>query len=564
MNCEIKTYRFKYLVPFKYYSPRIYDDPYRILTNRLTALCKSADAVWKPSSAVLRAEQDVYRYILESFGGSFATASDNYTCSIWKYSLHSGKKIRYFNTKQENKVKYIDFIINRLDLFIFRNHIGILCYEITLLSQVNDLSDILEFQNSIKEFSYKDKSVRILVPVLKCSISSQHIQDTPSKMLNPLKLINQDNKTIWVDRSYLQEICDNPKVLSESEIIVNQRIKNVNSQRIVIYDSFNIGLWIDSILQDVFNLETISYSYFAHRKYEGVLCIPDKALLYSYLFIKDQLSEEDTTIFASAYCLANGYSDRYPVPDNIISEIFAPFKGTTWYASRQGCCCIVQSNKNVNFYETIFKSKVVNDYFYLYVLLLNHIYGLTYYAEMITKDLSADVFNYTRPNDEMQKKLSFLNAEVNLFLMKCTYVSVSSLQHQNDYYDYIKKQLGIEGDVLSVKDSLERLTVLQDSLIKQSDERNELLYNKNRDKKDRMLNLSLALLALLTVVSAIADAKTLFWDHNAVNALQHLCKHPFFAISLLLIIVVGMIVLGSILSTIYGIFDEHKNYDSSD
>lgn len=547
MYATIGSHRLRYLVPFKHYSSISASSSYVTLINHLKKNEISTTPMWKSSSATLKAEQDVYSYVLDSLSDSKIKYSENSICSIWKYNNNNGRYLRYVNTAQETNI-VIDFVINKTELFLFKNHIGFICYEIVLLSQGIALDDFFIFQNNIKEYSYKNKGIRILSPESKHSISRDKIFDTSKNMMKPVKLINQHNKVKWIECADLSFAYGNDNLSSLKEIIINQKTKDEKKDYITIYREYNIGTWIASLIQELNDVDdNLFIDYFTKRQYSATVPIPDKAILYAFLS-KEYSEDSRKNNYDEAFYLANGYASTYDIPDNLETNCFVPFQGTTWYASRQGCGCIVtSSSRELNFHKSVFKAKVVNDYFFLFLILINQMYALTYYSELISQELSSNIDDYMRANEEIKSKLLEVLTDINVFLMKCVHTSVSSLQHQNEYYEYIKRQLDIDGGVKSLKIGIDGLSSLQDSLIQQSNERREKREEEVRIRSDRLLTLSLACLALLTVISAVSDAKTLLWDSDPIAAFHYVTIHPIFLFTLILIMLIATMVVISII-----------------
>lgn len=558
MTSTIGSHRLRYIVPFKHYSSSPTNSSYATLINYLKKNENNSNPIWKSSSAMLKAEQDVYPYILDSLSDSKKMHSENCICSIWKYLNRNEKYLRYVSTVQENNI-VIDFVINKTELFLFKNHIGFICYEIVLLTQGITLHDFLIFQKNIKEYSYKNKGVKILCPDSKHSISRDKICDTSKNMIKPIKLITQHNKVEWIECADLSFANNNDNQASVKEIIVNKKAKDGKRDTITFYREYNIGKWIASLIQELNGVDdNLFIDYFTQRQCSDTVPIPDKAILYAFLS-KEYSEDNRKNNYDEAFFLANGYTSTYDIPDNLERSCFVPFQGTTWYASRQGCGCIVTSNsKELNFYKSVFKAKVVNDYFFLFLILMNQMYALTYYSEIISRELSSNIDDYTRANEEIKTKLLKVLTEINVFLMKCVHTSVSSLQHQNDYYEYIKQQLNIEGGVNTLRIGIDGLSSLQDSLIQQSNERREKREEEGRIRSDRLLTLSLACLALLTVISAVSDAKTLLWDSDPVVSFHYITIHPFFLFTLILIMLIAAMVVLSIIIILYEMVKNKK------
>lgn len=298
------------------------------------------------------------------------------------------------------------------------------------------------------------------------------------------------------------------------------------------YDVFCMGKWLAQIL----DTDTLGIKFWTERKSEideksGVVCIPDKALLFQYLFIGEAEKQERMNL---AFRIANGYDTKYNSPSNLEGEIYEPFGNTCFYTSKTGTAYIVSNNEsNATFFEDNFKGKYIRDYFFIYVLLLYQTYSSAHYSRLLTK-LPADVKSI-ESNSKYIKLLELLDSQINLFLVKSVYESVSNIQHQNGAYIYGKKALRIEEDMKSLTVGLEALRRIEVERQKKINEDNRIQLEKREqvareelerkekaeqeliDKKDRALNKGLVIFGFLVVISAAIDALNLvdwFRDHT--------------------------------------------------
>lgn len=272
------------------------------------------------------------------------------------------------------------------------------------------------------------------------------------------------------------------------------------------YEVFCMGKWIER----VFDASELGLKFWAERKTEldggEQISIPDKALLFQYMFID---TAEDQERMDLAFRVANGYDEKYNSPSTLRNEIYEPFGNTCFYTSKTGMAYIVSDNEsNATFFEDNFRGKYVRDYFFIYVLLLYQTYSCAHYSRLLTK-LPAEV--KAIENDKKYiEQLDSLHSQINLFLVKSTYESVSNIQHQNGTYIYGKEALRIEGDMRSLTVGLEALRVIEV-------ERQKAIDDDLIDQKDRTLNRGLVIFGFLVVFSAAIDAFSLvdwFKEHN--------------------------------------------------
>lgn len=314
------------------------------------------------------------------------------------------------------------------------------------------------------------------------------------------------------------------------------------------YDIFCMGKWLVHVL----DTDTLGIKFWAERKSEtsenaGHVYIPDKALLFQYLFISEAENRERINL---AFRTANGYDAKFNAPAGLGGEIYEPFGNTCFYTSKSGTAYVV-SNKESNaaFFEDNFKGKYIRDYFFIYVLLLYQTYSSAHYSKMLTK-LPAEV-RAIESDEKYLKMLELLDSQINLFLVKSVYESVSNIQHQNGAYIYGKKVLRIEEDMKSLTIGLEALRGIEVEKRKKIDETNRIEIEKREqiarreleqkekadreaferkekaeqeliDKKDRALNKGIAIFGLLVVISVTIDALNLVdWFEGHSMGIAH-------------------------------------------
>lgn len=347
---------------------------------------------------------------------------------------------------------------------------------------------------------------------------------------------------IWYDVMLM-----NPegKPVNNTNIIVNfhNRFKELNlhsnTRRIIQIsdvqsEPFMMGQWINQILLRNFGCVRF-YPGRLHCKDTATQeMVPDKAVLFNYYII---YHKEDMQLQKKlSMRLSSGYNTKYKVSTLDDSRLFMPFENVYWNICKEGCGCCVSTEGYDSFFEEIFPNKVLNDYFTLYLLLLYQSYSLLIYAERIETDFSADSQHYLN-NKEYSNIQAFL-AEMNTFMLKSTHVSVSHIQHQNDFYNYGMKELRIYEDIKSVMSGADTLGEMQ-----------KLVENHEKEDRDSKLNTALALLAIWTLFSAITDGLA-FVDWIFFN--KKLLSNPFYCfVSILIgviIFTIGIIALSRVIT----------------
>ncbi len=261
----------------------------------------------------------------------------------------------------------------------------------------------------------------------------------------------------------------------------------------VVCEPFCMGNWLAKLMC----AEELGIRFWAERETNEVdrkIRIPDKALLFQYAFI-DKVTDYPIDDFI--FRIANGYDEKYNAPNNIDDKIYRPFGNINYYFSKSGMSCVVANmDSNESFFGSQFREKYTRDYFFIYMLLLYQSYSCAHYSRLLTK-LPADESAFNK-KAEYVEKLESLNEQINLFLVKSVFESVSNVHHQNDVYRYGKKELCIEEDIQSLTVGLEALKDME------------------RDKRDRKVDSALVIFGFMVVISAWIDGLNLVdWFINS-------------------------------------------------
>ena len=142
------------------------------------------------------------------------------------------------------------------------------------------------------------------------------------------------------------------------------------------------------------------------------------------------------------------------------------------------------------------------------------------------------------------------SAEINIFLVKSVYSSVSHISHQNDFYEYLLRRLRIRENIEGLTIGLESLEKLQEARERERIQRIESLENEEQELSDDRLNIGLGLISNLALVSAIADG---YGAADALVKLFHLpeCMRVWISVILLiLVVIIAVIAISSIVPSI--------------
>lgn len=282
----------------------------------------------------------------------------------------------------------------------------------------------------------------------------------------------------WYEIGYFKAIDDTDDSLSSPDelVLFNSKFKELNygsyTKTFKCKDnpeSFTVGNWAAKVIMDAVG----DVSFFASRTNtiykqdpdNNPLYVPDKALIYNYSAFEDMDMDSLSTY---AYHLTKGYRKSYRVPEDVERKMVFPFGNVLWYACNEGCgYFVIAEDDNRNFFRKGMAVNFMSDYFLLYILALNNRYSLIRFAERIGNELPSDAAAYLtvginsdaniNKNREkkdlydLEQKVTRLVTEIDVFITKNVRASVSYVEHQSDFYNYLTK-------VFRVKESIEGLT----------------------------------------------------------------------------------------------------------
>jgi hypothetical protein len=420
-------------------------------------------------------EQDLYDYIVDEFSAPEPFGDIEKAGCYWNYVSFKEEpfSFRYVNSNKYDEDAALDISISDMGLYLFRSGIGFLWYEVKFDSQKLENSvNLITFQNQFKELNHRPGH-------------------------------------LWVDAS---------------------RLSAPSDMGIAGYCPFMLGNWVAE------RLEFLGASFQAQRKnaYAGVLAefchknkdelykimpeyCPDKALIFTYAaFEQSEGWEAEADVKKTAYYLSRGYKESYEIGEELAKQIYMPFSNVVWSASKEGCGYFAWAGEdNRRFFSGNFYEKVMNDFFLMYIRAIYQSFSLMKYAVYTSQFLPNDSKLYTIVSEDsrdLSEKISEICTKINLFLVKSVATSVSHVQPQNDFYNYVCMRLRIKEDVKSVTAGMAGLNELQKEAVRQKqeelarEERAERLAEEKRQREaGNRFQIGLGLLTVLATLSAIAD-----------------------------------------------------------
>ena len=155
-------------------------------------------------------------------------------------------------------------------------------------------------------------------------------------------------------------------------------------------------------------------------------------------------------------------------------------------------------------------SKVMTDYFLLYILLLHQDHALIRYASEIEGSLPADSGHFSSHKTSYISTMEEILATINTFLAKNIYTSVSYIDHQNEFYLYGARKLRIRENAESLSLGMDALAEMQQIQEDHKDDARNEMNERNERLSEMKMNIFLAVFSLMTVFSATTDMSSLF------------------------------------------------------
>lgn len=503
MITEIKQQKLRYIVPFAV------DWKGQSFEEFCKTLVKPEGGTWcyEPPK---EGEQDIYGLFQDALRQD-RPGHENIGVSL-VYCKKEEKSILSLNYLRGEQLPEWRLGMTEAGMYLFRTGIGLFWYELDWEEKPEDDSaeELILFQNRVKE-------------------------------LNRAQFPYYDVKNpVWGEDGRLQ-----PNYVAEIILENGDFDFGVGAD-----GSDTLGRWITKLL----SFPGCEAKFYPDRAYckDKELRVPDKALLFTYL-LADAESGADMT--EAAYYLASGYNRSYEPATDIAESMYRPFAGADWYVTREGCGYFVKNRPESEYFFTNFMPrKLANDYFTLYITLLYQTYTLLHFANRIEREMSADYHTYKEPTEQVADRLESFEAEINVFLMKSVYASVSHIQHQNGFYEYATKQLRIREDVESLTMGLRFL-----------DEFQQQRKSKKEAEQEEKLSNALGVLSLLTILSAfmdgfsLVDQMTLYFRGTGWTPVDYVTHIGVF----LLVLIISFFAVKSVSKAIIHMLKHQKGKKSS-
>lgn len=297
------------------------------------------------------------------------------------------------------------------------------------------------------------------------------------------------------------------KELGRKDTCFEEFVPKTSYDGVDTYKPFCPGEWISELLSRFY-----SNCHFFNAVGRN-LDRPDTALIFNYAVLDGELEED---LSRTACVLANGYTDRYRLHPSAFSDIVNPFENTCWYASKGGCGYFAANASPNGFFENALSTRIRIDYFFMYILALYQSYSLLNYLRRMSSEHSADPNKYLHLSEE-GTSLGHFVAEINTFLMKGMYSSVSYIHHQNEFFEYLQKRLNIKDNIESISLGIDALVNLQRLQKDKYDALRKEAESERSAAREKRVNGALAIISLLSVFSAVNDLE--YFINNCIAVL---------------------------------------------
>ena len=541
INYQVSATLLRYIVPFTYEGD--FDEACAKIDREGAEACAKTDredsdlaAAGKPSDrgwirytpSMVRGESDLYAYIREEFmfdnpdaapasGAQLMPLSDKKSGAQWihrkmgkrtplaqlvllpNYKINSGKGGKNPQVTPEEWDEYYEKAVHidltEMGIYLFRNGLGFVWYELDPGPIAS--SRLIGMQKHIKELNLASK-----ISLLK--IEKQPVGEG---MVVGKKVIHNNG-----EKYYGKDIYLTPFFMGKM-LVDTMRFLGVTflTERKATYPTM---LKMAKRFVEAFPYDKKEYSaQTLERAAQDYPTFPDKAVLFSYgyMYNPEDLGEEMERCALSFY-LTKGYLAGYSCPADIAEKMVKPFRNAIWFASSEGASYFNWgTDAKPEFYTGGIMPKIKNDYFPLFIKALYQSYSLFLFGRKIQEEIPAQ--DIERMSDEDYERIAKRYEEINLFLTKSMATSVSHIDHQSEFYNFLKERLRIAEDARSIGSGLDALDALQ----KEERHRKEVLRlaevsrlekekEEEEKQRDNAVQRVLEIISMLAIASALIDS----------------------------------------------------------
>jgi hypothetical protein len=500
----------KFIIPFAYDNAKCYKKTVTDVINNSTG------AEWQYSS-LIGSDHEFYEHISNLIGTITAPCeADGLTsgrvgaigdCLEIK-QLSSGipfldKRVRI--EIRENKKIIGTFCFNKIQMVLFQTNIGFLILDADYpkgitLDQMTRMNFILKgIKNRKIEYRYlKDQEL---------TLDASDICDVPFEGDSGIA-VEYNRSVKYIERSKISFSED----YAGGEDDKVQLIDYHNGRYGLKYKAYcHFTDFLDCILE---NVPITTYFNNTYDKEKDKI-YPHKAHVFASVLLDqiEDVREAETAFFS----LRKGYKDSY-LPDETEfdfadnDEIYKPFSNSYWGVSREGMAnlCYLTGNKTTDaFFKSNYAERLDN-YLYLYLLVLHQHYGLLNLTGRIAYlDIEAKKCS---DNKKEYHTILQLRDDITFFYLKCVYEAISHISHQEKLYTMVVETLGVKKMMEELHFEMDRIV----GIISQ-------IRDEKKNKNLRLITIAGALFTVVQVYDAVLeiDSAVVLNNKLAVGEILH-------------------------------------------
>lgn len=407
----------------------------------------------------------------------------------------------------------IPFSISNMGLYVFRNHLGFIWYEVKFDESMDhefSIHDIEQFQHSFRNLNPSDNHYNFCIETndteiyLNGALNNNTIHMIPISMGAYIRKILietlKDTITFLPDKENVN------KVLPDFLV---QKMKNCSKKFQQLLDDNKLNEYLEQLFGVNGATRSILFTYLCAEGSDDLL--------------ECSINEDKRRI---SYYLTNGYNDSYLYSDKMSEKMQYPFDDVVWYSTCEGTSIIswpyrseIYTKDNLYFLSNLFPEKIRSDYFHLFIKAIYETYSLLLFSEEIQNKISDNTDLYKNKDSKRkidrinnQKQINNLVLEIELFLTKSVTATVSYIDHQDDFYNYLTSSLRINEQEDSVTKGLESLGKI---VTKQSEDDEK----EREERSDNFLQAILSFIGTLQLFSVLCDWQTIRHDYDGWAAL---------------------------------------------
>lgn len=284
----------------------------------------------------------------------------------------------------------------------------------------------------------------------------------------------------------------------------------------------------------------------------GLRYIDNKPLIFSYLLLDHMTDDFGRLLFN----LRTNFKASYQVPQeqydlHQTSGVFHPFENVWWGTSINAtvCCAFLTENEKTNeFFQTTFPSNLRETYLQLFLLRQHQRYCMQKMQKRYAK-AGAELLSVHGENiPNAYKQITALRERAIAFKLRCMFSDPTTVEHINEYDDFLQNNLHIPQTMRDFEDSVEQLTRAATTLKERIDKHEQKEREKKQKKRDKMI---FGFTAVWTTLVGFDSA----WD-----IAERLTKQDIWFDSAWIILPIALAAL-PIITGIYDIIKDKKDED---